>query len=98
MVGVVSYTRDFQLLTTDLDSILGFIFHIFDHTNSVTSFRFSYDGQLHQEVCINLFKSRVIYVNPKGTVDGPKGAIEWFRWHLRGKMLFAGSDDSTARM
>lgn len=52
------------------------IYFCADHTNSVTSFRFSYDGQLHQEVCINLFKSRVIYVNPKGTVDGPKGAIE----------------------
>ncbi|KEH17071.1 hypothetical protein MTR_0047s0090 [Medicago truncatula] len=39
MVGVVSYTRDFQLLTTDLDSILGFIFHIFDfaHLSSATT-------------------------------------------------------------
>jgi len=27
MVGVVSYTRDFQLLRTDLDSISGFTFH-----------------------------------------------------------------------
>jgi len=52
------------------------IYFYADNTNSISCFSFSYDRQLHQGACIDLFKSGVIYGNLKGTVDGPKGALE----------------------
>jgi WD40 repeat protein len=29
-------------------------------------------------------------------LDGPGGAIEWLRWHPKGDVILAGSDDFTA--
>ncbi|KAF5825567.1 WD40-repeat-containing domain protein [Dunaliella salina] len=32
------------------------------------------------------------------TLEGPEGAIEWVRWHPKGNVLLAGSDDMTMWM
>jgi len=32
------------------------------------------------------------------TLEGPEGSIEWVRWHPKGNVLLAGSDDMTMWM
>ena len=32
------------------------------------------------------------------TLEGPGGAIEWVRWHPKGNVVLAGSDDMTMWM
>ncbi|MCI09127.1 vegetative incompatibility protein HET-E-1-like, partial [Trifolium medium] len=86
----------------------GFLWKIFQgdgaaklhgHSDSVSCLAFSYDGQFLASGSLD----RIVqiwdgYGNLKGVLDGPKGGIEWLRWHPRKHILLAGSDDSTAWM
>ncbi|KAF9597358.1 hypothetical protein IFM89_017261 [Coptis chinensis] len=68
------------------------------HRDSVTSLAFSSDGKL---LASGVFDG-LIQVwditsgSLKCTLEGPGGGIEWVRWHPRGYVVLAGSEDSTA--
>ncbi|XP_061344121.1 uncharacterized protein LOC133290078 [Gastrolobium bilobum] len=69
------------------------------HKDSVSSLAFSYDGQFLASGSLD----GIVQVwdasgNLKGALEGPGGGIEWLRWHPRGHILLAGSEDSTVWM
>ncbi|KAA8522534.1 hypothetical protein F0562_013105 [Nyssa sinensis] len=69
------------------------------HKDSVSGLAFSADGQLLASGCFGgLIKVWDSSGNLKCTLDGPGGGIEWVRWHPRGHLVLAGSEDSTVWM
>lgn len=70
-----------------------------DHRDSVSSLAFSSDGQLLASGSFDkLVQVWDINSDRKSTLEGPAGGIEWVRWHPRGHILLAGSEDSTVWM
>ncbi|XP_057722283.1 uncharacterized protein LOC130936254 [Arachis stenosperma] len=69
------------------------------HQDSVSSLAFSHDGQFLASGCLSgIVQVWDVLGNLKGTLEGPSGGIEWLRWHPRGHILLAGSEDSTVWM
>ncbi|KAK7246441.1 hypothetical protein RIF29_41309 [Crotalaria pallida] len=69
------------------------------HEDSVSSLAFSHDGQFLASGSLDgIVKLWDASGNLKGSLDGPGGGIEWLRWHPRGHILLAGSEDSTVWM
>ncbi|XP_040971489.1 angio-associated migratory cell protein isoform X3 [Gossypium hirsutum] len=69
------------------------------HTDSVSSLAFSSDGQLLASGGFDgLVKVWDTFGNYKRTLEGPGGGIEWIRWHPKGHLILAGSEDCTAWM
>ncbi|KAL5538530.1 hypothetical protein UlMin_044692 [Ulmus minor] len=69
------------------------------HTDSVSSLAYSSDGQLLASGGFDgVIKIWDTAGNLKCTLDGPGGGIEWVKWHPRGHLILAGSEDSTVWM
>uniref|UniRef100_A0A5B6Z278 Putative angio-associated migratory cell protein n=1 Tax=Davidia involucrata TaxID=16924 RepID=A0A5B6Z278_DAVIN len=69
------------------------------HKDSVSSLAFSTDGQLLASGSFDgLIKVWDSSGNLKCTLEGPGGGIEWVRWHPRGHLVLAGSEDSAVWM
>ncbi|XP_021300089.1 angio-associated migratory cell protein [Herrania umbratica] len=69
------------------------------HTDSVSSLAFSNDGQLLASGGFDgLVKIWDTSGNLKCTLEGPGGGIEWVRWHPKGHLILAGSEDCTVWM
>ncbi|TYH54824.1 hypothetical protein ES332_D09G197500v1 [Gossypium tomentosum] len=69
------------------------------HTDSVSSLAFSHDGQLLASGGFDgLVKVWDTSGNLKSTLEGPGGGIEWIRWHPKGHLILAGSEDCTVWM
>ncbi|GLU00176.1 hypothetical protein SLE2022_175610 [Rubroshorea leprosula] len=69
------------------------------HGDSVSSLAFSSDGQ---QLASGGFDGLVQIWGSSGNLihrfDGPGGGIEWVRWHPRGHLILAGSEDCTVWM
>ncbi|MED6220406.1 hypothetical protein PIB30_044508 [Stylosanthes scabra] len=69
------------------------------HKDSVSSLAFSHDGQFLASGGLDgIVQVWDVMGNPRGTLEGPGGGIEWLKWHPRGHVLLAGSEDSTVWM
>ncbi|XP_057427558.1 uncharacterized protein LOC130720873 [Lotus japonicus] len=69
------------------------------HTDSIASLAFSYDGKFLASGSLDgIVQVWDEFGNLKGPLEGPGGGIEWLRWHPRGHILLAGSEDSTVWM
>ncbi|KAF9601725.1 hypothetical protein IFM89_022812 [Coptis chinensis] len=70
------------------------------HRDFVTCLAFSSDGKLLAsggfDGLIQVWD--ITSGSLKCTLEGPGGGIEWVRWHPRGYVVLAGSEDSTAWM
>ncbi|KAL1343513.1 hypothetical protein HN51_029887 [Arachis hypogaea] len=99
---------DATLVATGGQDDRGFLWNIGDevwyselkgHKDSVSSLAFSHDGQFLASGCLGgIVQVWDVLGNLKGTLEGPRGGIEWLRWHPRGHILLAGSEDSTVWM
>ncbi|KAJ1409816.1 WD40/YVTN repeat-like-containing domain superfamily [Sesbania bispinosa] len=71
-------------------------FELHGHKDSVASLAFSYDGQLLASGCLGgIIKVWDVSGNLEGKkLEGPEGDIQWLRWHPRGHILLAGSENS----
>jgi WD40 repeat protein len=80
--------------------------HLGGHKDSVASLAFSADGQMLASGGIEEEEDGggiiQIWDAPSGnlrhSLEGPGGPIEWVRWHPRGHLLLAGSEDKTVWM
>ncbi|XVF29932.1 hypothetical protein REPUB_Repub16aG0013500 [Reevesia pubescens] len=69
------------------------------HADSVSSLAFSSDGQLLASGGFDgVVKVWDTSGNLKHTLEGPGGGIEWVRWHPKGHLILAGSEDCTIWM
>ncbi|CAN7086542.1 unnamed protein product [Brassica oleracea var. botrytis] len=70
------------------------------HEDSVSSLAFSYDGQLVAsgglDGVVQIFDASSGTL--KCVLDGPGGGIEWVKWHPRGHIVLAGSEDCSMWM
>ncbi|PKI62400.1 hypothetical protein CRG98_017206 [Punica granatum] len=68
--------------------------------DSVSSLAFSNDRQLLASGSFDGFIQirNVSLGNVKGTLEGSYGGIEWVKWHPRGPLVLAGSEDATVWM
>ncbi|CAG8506111.1 8347_t:CDS:10 [Paraglomus brasilianum] len=76
------------------------LFELSGHSDSVTSVRFSTDGQYVATAGMD-GKVKVWKVEDGSEVvvlEGPDGEIEWIDWHPKGNVLLAGASDSTMWM
>ncbi|MBA0800888.1 hypothetical protein Gohar_011300, partial [Gossypium harknessii] len=86
-VSSLAFSHDGQLLASG------------GHTDSVSSLAFSHDGQLLASGGFDgLVKVWDTSGNLKSTLEGPGGGIEWIRWHPKGHLILAGSEDCTVWM
>ncbi|MBA0768031.1 hypothetical protein Gotri_016876 [Gossypium trilobum] len=86
-VSSLAFSHDGQLLASG------------SHTDSVSSLAFSHDGQLIASGGFDgLVKVWDTSGNLKSTLEGPGGGIEWIRWHPKGHLILAGSEDCTVWM
>ena len=69
------------------------------HSDTVSNLSFNHDGSRLATAALD---GIVAVWDAAGslvrTFEGPGGAIEWLRWHPRGPVLLAGSEDYTAWM
>ncbi|MBA0740282.1 hypothetical protein Gogos_013497, partial [Gossypium gossypioides] len=86
-VSSLAFSHDGQLLASG------------GHTDSVSSLAFSHDGQLLASGGFDgLVKVWDTSGNLKSTLEGPGGGIEWIKWHPKGHLILAGSEDCTVWM
>ena len=71
------------------------------HTDTVSSLSFNHDGSLLASGGLDgkaLVWSVADPAAPPRALEGPGGGLEWVRWHPKGNVLLAGSEDFTAWM
>ncbi|XP_057752696.1 uncharacterized protein LOC130970588 [Arachis stenosperma] len=108
LYSVACSPSDARLVATGGGDDRGFLWKIGDgvwaselkgHNDSVSSLAFSHNGQFLASGSLDgIVQVWDVFGNLKGTLEGPGGGIEWLRWHPRGHILLAGSEDSTVWM
>ncbi|CAL5335568.1 unnamed protein product [Camellia sinensis] len=90
---------DGTLVATGGGDDKGFLWKI-GHKKSVSSFAFNTDGQLFSSGSFDGLAQMgdINSGNLKCTLDGHNGGIEWIRWHPKGHLVLAGSEDSIVWM